>query len=395
MSTPSALFRNALDLNRYSNNVSRRLIESYNQIILETVRELDMLGVDNDSYRAVRLRAILAQLSDSLNGWTGQSISVLAEELTGLAEIQSSVAVENLRRVLPSGSESMVNTVAVSPEFARSVVTIDPMQTNIAVLSDELRAVPSTFNLTARQGAVITLPGGGTVQKSFRGLTEKSAAQFAQIVRNGMLTGETTDQIAKRLKGNLSFGQRASARQYIQAGGQVTGLANRQTMALVRTVTNQVSTAASQAVYSANRRIAPQYRYSATLDSRTSAICRDLDGQVFDEGKGPLPPQHFNCRSAIVPVVDFKGLGLEPPPEGMRASASGLVPADTTYPEWIYGMRNTPEGKSEIQAAFKSKSPYFLYLANKFGPKQALSKFVRDDGSEVTLKQLRKLYPNV
>ena len=32
---------------------------------------------------------------------------------------------------------------------------------------------------------------------------------------------------------------------------------------------------------------------------------RRLDGQIFDYNKGPTPPQHFNCRSTTVPVVDL------------------------------------------------------------------------------------------
>lgn len=399
MSTPTVLFRNAIDLNRYSNNVSRRLVESYNRIILESLRELDVLGVANPTYRAVRLRSILAQLKESLDGWSAESINLLTEELTGLAEIQSTQAAANLRNVLPRGMRDAVNTVEVSPQFARSVVTTDPLDTGVAVLSDELLDIPAVFSLTARQGAVIALPGGGTIQKAFRGLAEQNAARYGQIIRDGLLTGETTDQIFERLVGGLDklrFGQRArSARQLAQAGGQVTSLANRQVMALVRTTINQVSTAASRATYEANRNVTSKYQYVATLDSRTSPICRELDGQEFAYGDGPTPPQHFNCRSTIVPVVDFEALGLPRPPEGMRASAKGQVPADMTYGEWIYSMRNTDEGREEIKAAFKTKAPYFIHMAKKFGPNQAMRKFLRDDGSEVTLDVLRRRYPSV
>ena len=40
MSTPAALYRNAIDLNRYSNNVARRIITSYNDIIIDAVNQL-------------------------------------------------------------------------------------------------------------------------------------------------------------------------------------------------------------------------------------------------------------------------------------------------------------------------------------------------------------------
>ena len=42
-----------------------------------------------------------------------------------------------------------------------------------------------------------------------------------------------------------------------------------------------------------------------------------------------------NCRSTIVPIVDWKGLGIEPPPESTRASAGGQVKSSVTYGDWL------------------------------------------------------------
>jgi SPP1 gp7 family putative phage head morphogenesis protein len=48
-------------------------------------------------------------------------------------------------------------------------------------------------------------------------------------------------------------------------------------------------------------------RYSAILDERTTEVCRYLDGRVFKPTDPDLmaltPPNHFNCRSILVPVV--------------------------------------------------------------------------------------------
>lgn len=48
-------------------------------------------------------------------------------------------------------------------------------------------------------------------------------------------------------------------------------------------------------------------RYSAVLDSRTTEVCRYLDGKVFEPDDPALmslvPPNHFNCRSLLVPVA--------------------------------------------------------------------------------------------
>ena len=285
------------------------------------------------------------------------------------------------------------------------MATVDPTAINVVSLSDDLQAAvagsPQTFQLTAAKGTTITLPNGKVLQKSFRGLAESQADLFAKTVRNGLLTGESTDQIARRLKGTLRYGQPGSLRQIAQKGGDATSVPNNQVMAMVRTSINQVANAASQQVYKANQDVTKKYRYVATLDSRTSPICRALDGQEFDYGKGPTPPQHFNCRSTTVPVIDYKGLGIEPPPPSQlrrpntafgpsRSTRGDSVPDNQTYGEWL--DKQPKATKQDVLG--KSKVPYFNRLVDKFGPTDAIRKFVSADGSELTLEQLKLRYPN-
>jgi SPP1 gp7 family putative phage head morphogenesis protein len=390
MATPAVLYRNAIDLNRYSNSVARRLINAYNDIIIDAVNQLRIIDEAAAPVKAARLRAILAQLKASLATWAGDSTELTALELQGLAQLQSEFVTEQLARALPPGMRSAVNTVEISPQFAQSVVTTDPTQINVVTLSDDLFAAvqgaPQTFSLTAAKGATITLPNGQVVEKAFRGIAESQAERFGQVVRNGLLTGETTPQIAKRLVGTLQFGENRTVKQAIAAGGELTTIPDNQVMALVRTSINQVANAASQQVYEANQDITQKYRYVATLDTRTSAICAALDGREFEYGKGPTPPQHFNCRSTTVPIIDPDI--LPPSTTATRASQDGQVPINMSYGEWL-----AKQPKSvQAEALGASKVPYFNKLAEKYGPKNAVAKLVRDDGSELTLDQLRSRY---
>ena len=396
MSTPEALYRNAIDLNRYSNSVARRVINTYNDIIIDAVNQLRTIDELAAPVKAARLRAILTQLKASLAAWAGDATELTATELQGIAQLQSEFVTDQLARALPAGARNIVNTVEISPQFAQSVVTTDPTQLNVVALSDDLFAAvqgaPQTFSLTAAQGATITLPNGEVVSKAFRGIAVDQAERFSQVVRQGLLTGETTPDIAKRLIGSLQFGERAkTVKELAAAGGQATALADNQVLTIVRTSINQVSNAASQQVYEANQDITKKYRYVATLDTRTSAICRALDGKEFFYGKGPTPPQHFNCRSTTVPVIDFEELGFDPPPPGRRASAAGQVPADESYGQWL----SKQDLATKAKALGASKVPYFNKLSEKYGPETAISKLVRDDGSELTLDQLRSRYGTV
>ena len=391
MSTPAALYRNAIDLNRYSNSVARRVMNAYNDIIIDAANQLRTIDELTAPVKAARLRSILAQLKESLAGWAGDATEITALELQGLTELQSEFVTEQLRRVLPAGSRDAVRTVEISPQFAQSVVTTDPTQLNVVALSDDLFAAvqgaPATFSLTAAKGATITLPNGEVLTKAFRGIATDQAERFSQVVRNGLLTGEPTPAIAKRLVGQLQFGEQArTARQLVAAGGELTAVADNQIMSLVRTSINQVANSASMAVYEANQDISKKYRYIATLDSRTSSICRALDNREFEYGKGPTPPQHFGCRSTIVAVIDPDI--LPPSTIAKRASADGPVPINTSYGQWL---KDQPL-KTQQDVLGASKVPYFNRLVDKYGAKDAMAKLVRDDGSELTLEQLRKRY---
>ena len=376
MTTPAALYRNAVDLNRFSNSVARRVVRTYNDLIVDAMERLAGVGADPTPTQAARLRAILAQLKGSLDAWAGTATALSVEELQGLVELQTRFVTRVLDGELPDDLLLQVRSVQISPQFAEAVATIDPTTYNVVTLSDDLGAAvtgtPRPFRLNIGDGTTITLPNGATLAASYRRLAGKQAEVFTKEVRNGLLLGESTDKIARRLR------------------RQLIAVPNNQIKAMVRTSVNQVANAASQAVYTQNQDISSKYRYIATLDLRTSAICRALDNQEFKYGEGPTPPQHFNCRSTTVPIIDYERLGITPPKPGKRRSGDGLVPANQSYGQWLHNQ--SKETKADVLGP--EKVPYFNRLARKYGPTNAIRRFVSEDGSELTLEQLRRRYPH-
>ena len=45
------------------------------------------------------------------------------------------------------------------------------------------------------------------------------------------------------------------------------------------------------------------FQYSAILDDRTSGICADLDGRIRKDWGSYTPPNHYQCRSLLIPVL--------------------------------------------------------------------------------------------
>ena len=124
MTSPESLFRNAIDLNRYSTKVAHEIVESFNNIAVESVKklyELDRLG-KGDSHTAARLRSIVAQMKESMDNWTKGSSDLMMKQLQSLSQVQADFAEKELKKLIPKGYRDSirVNTVEISENFAIS-----------------------------------------------------------------------------------------------------------------------------------------------------------------------------------------------------------------------------------------------------------------------------------
>lgn len=156
---------------------------------------------------------------------------------------------------------------------------------------------------------------------------------------------------------------------------------------VARTAVNHVSVVARQQVFEENAEVVKGVRWVATLDMRTSAVCRARDGEVFPIDTGPRPPAHPNCRSSVSPVLKSwreLGFNIDDAPEATRASMDGQVPASMTYSEWLKSQ--SAAAQDEILGATRGA------LFRRGG--LPLDKFVMEDGTELTLRGLAAQYPD-
>lgn len=83
-----------------------------------------------------------------------------------------------------------------------------------------------------------------------------------------------------------------------------------------------------------------KYKIVATLDLKTSAICRSLDNKIFNLSEYKVnvtaPPFHVHCRTTTAPYIE----GLDDILTGQRAARDPITGKTTyvddkmTYPEW-------------------------------------------------------------
>jgi len=99
-----------------------------------------------------------------------------------------------------------------------------------------------------------------------------------------------------------------------------------------------------------------RYIFLATLDLRTSEVCRSLDMKRFSVAEAQagenLPPMHPHCRSTTMP--DMTDEQLRKVPRAARDPVTGkgiTVPGDMKYPEWYEKyVKGRPEAEAKEQA---------------------------------------------
>ena len=99
MATPESFYREAIDLNRYSNQVARRIITNYNNVILDLTNKLATIDEVTAPATVARIRSMLVQMKESLETWSTSSSALMIDELQSLAVFQSGFIADELQKV--------------------------------------------------------------------------------------------------------------------------------------------------------------------------------------------------------------------------------------------------------------------------------------------------------
>lgn len=114
-----------------------------------------------------------------------------------------------------------------------------------------------------------------------------------------------------------------------------------------------------------------KYKFLATLDLRTSEICRLLDGKIFllkdrQVGKN-YPPMHPWCRSTTIAVISQDQLrNLKRRAFNPKTGRTELVPASMTYEEWYEKyVKDDPSSEWQEKAIHNKASDKAQYQKYK------------------------------
>lgn len=162
--------------------------------------------------------------------------------------------------------------------------------------------------------------GSKTLGEYMRKLFVQYEKGLRDVMVDGIVRGDSYEQMAK----NLS---------------KSTGVSMRKAQLLVNTESNAVFNSAVADVIEENPLVIG-YRFRATLDSHTSKICQEMDGQFIPkEDIQPgvnYPPLHPNCRSTVVTVLAGEDVDHPADPRWTKDENSNwiAVPPGMSYKEY-------------------------------------------------------------
>lgn len=128
---------------------------------------------------------------------------------------------------------------------------------------------------------------GSNFYKRIQNNCGKLQDKVESVLTDGILRGKSIDYMAEELTKISHYGKKASEQ-------------------LVRTEASHFNNQFELEAY--KELDIEQYVFLATLDSKTSTACRDLDGKVFPLNKAEegvnFPPMHPRCRSTTIMYYD-------------------------------------------------------------------------------------------
>ena len=334
-----------VELERYKRGVAVRVLNLLARLEEELVRQMASLDPTQvqPRYRDARTTRLLAEVARLVDEYGAALEQDVIPDMVQLARDEGKFGVRVLDGLLPAGVA--LDTVAPSVANLRAAAMTRPFQGRL--LREWVRDHPPAVRFRLRNA-----------------------------IRQGVADGATIDQMVRTVRGTAAQGYRDGIMEANRRGAE----------AMVRTAVQHTVSSAREATYEANSDLIEGVRMVATLDSRTTLFCMQIDGRVFPIGKGPRSPFHVGCRTSSVPVVKSwaaLGLDLEEAPEGTRASMDGQVADKQTYNTWLRGK------SAAFQDDVLGKTKGALYRRGDL----ALDRFVDHSGRAYSIDELRRREP--
>lgn len=365
--------QHAIDLERFQATLRNKALAVLLELEKNLLYQLITLDPTSGNQQA-RLNKLLITTRESIITAYKDIKSYLRQQLSAYSQVESDFVMASMNQI--AGVELM----------------------SVSVSANQLKALAGD----------IMIKGAPSAEWWARASTQVMN-KFADVVRHGLLVGDTNQAIAKSMR------------------EQVFPLASKDAMALIRSSFQAVNSSARLATFEANNDVVKAIQQRSTLDMKTTEICIAYSGRAWtnDELHTPighdLPfineggssfgiPRHWCCRSNFLPItrswaelgadglktggrtakdtegyfvkrLQEKGLTDEEIAKvvrGAQASMDGQVPKDWDYETWLKSK------STAFQKSVLGEKKWELWQAGKI----TFRDLVDETGRPLTLEDL-------
>lgn len=231
---------------------------------------------------------------------------------------------KEISRLFKAGEEELANKLRIELEtlaMKSRITRLDSLKTQIDI---ELNRKASRDYDVVKKGISDVYRDFYTINTTDFGLTGVNTVLPDKVLKRLINQPWSGANFSERIWGNTETLGKVLKQEIIQSfiqGISVKDLSDRiqnrfeadrkNTERLVRTELNHALNETTKLSYEEAE--IEEYEYLAEIDSRTSDICRELNGQKFKMKDAKVgvnyPPMHPYCRSTTVPVIDYENFG--------------------------------------------------------------------------------------
>ncbi len=294
----------------------------------------------------------------------------IAEAETMLKNAPGKSMFEQMKTALATCSDEQkkqeLETLLSSPAYAHRIGRLNDLDSKISDMCSRLANAEigvdkehlGNIIQSAYMQTVFDVTKGADYHAAFDLIPESRVKAILSTNWSGQMFSErvwdNTNALADGLKHDMLVGIMAGKSEQHMADDLMNrcGVGAFEARRLVRTETTCVANMAELDGY--KELDIDEYEFSACLDSRTSDLCRELDGKVFKRNSAQagvnLPPMHPFCRSTTLPV-----LPSEEDLDKELAELGDEIGADVDFDEWERNLQQGEDGKWRYVAGSAGK----------------------------------------
>ena len=319
-------------------------------------------------------RYLQGEANDVFNAFTDKFELSIAEAETMLKNAPNKSMFEQMKTALATCNDKQrkqeLETLLSSPAYAHRIGRLNDLDSKISDMCSRLANAEigvDTEHLgdiiqSAYMQTVFDVTKGTDYRAAFDLIPESRVKAILSTNWSGQMFSrrvrDNTNALADGLKHDMLVGIMAGKSEQHMADDIMSrcGVGAFEARRLVRTETTCVANMAE--LYGYKELDIDEYEFSACLDSRTSDLCRELDGKVFKRNSAQagvnLPPMHPFCRSTTLPV-----LPSEEDLDKELAELGDEIGADVDFDEWERNLQQGEDGKWRYVAGSAGKPMRF------------------------------------